>query len=242
MSLNPDHEIPEDLLELERQLQGLAPSDISEELFFRLESSMTEAGADGASAVESFEKLEVHLQQMSPSTMPGNMIDRMVSAMDNWHESLSVEEKLVSFVGKNNGAGSTRKRYSFRMLSAVAAVAFLGVFTALTMTGFFGDKPAGNSTATTQAGNSQVKDSSLAYSGSPYLPPSSQGSLLMRDSLTHKVTNTSDQGVVLAGQSIPHRCIKVEYVDRVKVRASDGSEIMINRPGVEYVLIPVKTY
>jgi len=238
MSLNSDHELSEDLLELEQQLGRLMPMNISAELFSRLECSMTDAGDHTLSALESFEKLEIHLQQIAPSTMPGNMIERMVSAMDNWHERVPVEEKLVDFDTGYQSRKKARKRYGLGMLSSAAAVAILGAVTALMMTGFLKKAPTADSVAKAYPGNSLLNESNLVFAGSS----KSGEDLLKQESLTHKITNTIDQGVVLAGQNMPHRCIRVEYVDRVKVRAADGREVMITRPGVEYVLIPVETY
>jgi len=72
--------------------------------------------------------------------------------------------------------------------------------------------------------------------------PSTHAGRLLQDSLTHKVTNSSDQGVVLSGDNVPHRCIRVEYIDRVMVERADGRRVMLSRPGVKYVLYPVETH
>lgn len=241
MSLNTDHELPEDLLDLERKLHGLLPVDISSELFLRLETSMIGNEDQTSATVESFEKLEIHLEEITPATMPSDMIDRMARAMDNWHEQVPVDEKLVAF---NEGLGrkkKARKSYGLGMWGAAAVVALLGALSALVIPNLSQDaKPViANTVVTTEAGTSRAQVNSAAPVTASSMVNNTR---LVQDSLSHKVTNTSDQGVVLSGDNIPHRCIRVDYTDRVVIESKDGRQMEINRPGVEYILIPVEMY
>ena len=236
MSLNTDHELPEDLLDLEQQLHELLPVNISSELFLRLETSMIGNEGEISATVESFENLEIHLENITPASMPSDMIDRMARAMDNWHEQVPVDEKLVAF---NEGLGrekKTRKSYGLGMWSAAAAVALLGAFSALVMPNFTQDAKT-VVTAETGKNAMQINSANLVTASSM-----ANNARLVQDSLSHKVTNTSDQGMVLSGDKVPHRCIRVEYTDRVVVEGKDGRQMEINCPGVEYILIPVEMY
>lgn len=243
MSRNPDHDLPADLLELERQLRRLVPVSMSAQFHARLEGSVRPDHDHAATTVECFEKLEVHLREMAPATMPGDMIDRMVRAMDNWHEQVPVEEKLVAFAdGKQ---GKTRSRpYGAGMFAAVAAVALLGAIAALVLPGSFKDVTSSLSQSATAPKAPQNTQSAVLQG--PSIPPNSKANAhaagFVQDSLTHKVTNSSDQGVVFAGDDVPHRCIRVEYVERIIVQGADGRRMVLSRPGVKYLLYPVETY
>ena len=250
MSLNSDHELPAELLKLEEQLEGLVPASISTGLHARLECSIKGDEDHATATIECFEELEVHLQHLAPATMPTDMINRMARAMDHWHEQLPIEQKLVAFAeakeAKEAKEVKTRRRrpYGMGMLSAVAAVALLGAITALMIPGGFKDATPAVSSSLSALNTTQ--NLPPAASETPLISanavPSTHAGRLLQDSLTHKVTNSSDQGVVLSGDNVPHRCIRVEYIDRVMVERADGRRVMLSRPGVKYVLYPVETH
>lgn len=53
------------------------------------------------------------------------------------------------------------------------------------------------------------------------------------------VREASDEGIVLQGQ-VPHRRVRVVYMDRVVVTNAQGEKIEVERPRVEWLLIPEK--
>lgn len=236
MSLTSEHELTSELLELEQQLQSLVPSSVSQDLFVSMEQSMNNAGGEASSIPGDFDNLEVHLEQMAPASMPMDMLDRMERAMDRWHEQVPVEEKVVQFGEDESELESTRKQSGGGMLAAAAAVAMLGAVTALVMPHLF--KESDSNINTPIASNHDVSVDSQASVVSHVEP---RDAWLVPDSLSHNVTNTSDRGVVLSDDNIPHRCIQVDYVDRVKVMDDEGREFEIKRPGVRYMLLPVET-
>jgi len=72
-------------------------------------------------------------------------------------------------------------------------------------------------------------------------PSRMNGATLTSNFLSHKVTNTSDNGVVFSNDNTPHRCIRVDYIDRIKGEDASGRQVEINTPGVDFLLIPVET-
>lgn len=244
MSLITEHELSQDLRELEQELQGLIPSSMSPGLCDRLEQSMNASVEDIQPSSGDLDDLEIHLEQLAPASMPDDILGRMVRAMDRWHEHVPVEEKVVPFGegGENEKTQlPSRKQSGGGMLAAVATVALLGAVTALVMPH-----------VSNQPGSSDPGSSMSPVVGSPVSEPidSNVGAIshvapreawLVPDALSHKVTNTSDNGVVMTRDNTPHRCIRVDYVDRIKMQDDQGREIEIERPGVDFMLLPVET-
>jgi len=236
MPLTTENELSPELLELEKQLGRLVPSSMSQDLLGRMEQSMHGTAKESRLDSDDLDDLEIHLGQMAPATMPEDILGRMVRAMDSWHEHVPVEEKVVPFGesgGEREEATPSRKRYGSGMLAAAAAVAMLGAVTALVMPRLMNESDVGGVVATVE--DTIVPDRQITAFSEP------RDAWIVPDSLSHKVTNTSDRGVVVSRDNTPHRCIRVEYVDRIKVQDEEGREIEIERPGVDIMLLPVET-
>ena len=236
MSFTTENELSPELLELEKQLRSIVPSSMSQDLLDRMEYSMHGTAKESRSDSSDLDDLETHLGQMAPASMPDDILGRMVRAMDRWHEHVPVEEKVVPFGesgDESEEATPSRKRYGGGMISAAAAVAMLGAVTALVMPRVMNTSDFGSSDATVE--ETAVQDHQIPVFAEP------RDAWIIPDSLSHKVTNTSDRGVVMSRDNTPHRCIRVEYVDRIKVQDEEGREIEIERSGVDIMLLPVET-
>lgn len=224
--------LPPELCELEKQLSSLVPRMLSEETADRLTESV-ECDLCLETQDAGLDELEKHLGQIAPTTMRTDVLSRMIKAMDSWHEHIPVEEKVVSFSNQEEEQKQPRKK-SGEMLAAVATVALLGAATALVMPRFFPQQD--NGAVTTKVNNfSHSSDIDLTTVRDP------KEAWLVPDAMSHKVVNTSDSGVVMARDNTPHRCIRLDGVDTIKMEDEDGREITISRPSVQYVLIPVET-
>lgn len=243
-------ELPSDLLALERQLCSMVPARLASSAMARLDRVASTVCLGEEGVCEELANLEQHLGKVAPSAMPEGMLSRMAEAMDRWHEGLPLDEKVVLFeeaekeMPAQRSTAKQQKASRGGMVAAAAAVALLGAVTALMLPR--NDAPTA---ATIAAGikNSSTKaeKTSVAVMESPSVIASTvepRDTWLLPDSLSHQVTHTSDRGVVLSGDSIPHRCIQVDYVEKLKAQAEDGSEIELERPAVEYYLIPVDVY
>ncbi|MBK1853920.1 hypothetical protein JO972_03035 [Verrucomicrobiaceae bacterium 5K15] len=242
-----------ELLELEAQLAALVPCSLSVETTLRVEDAMHAAIEEKHD--EELQSLESHLGQLAPAGMSADLVTRMAEAMDRWHEYVPLEEKLVPFGDHDEPlsepAAETivpmrRKSSSYGMYAAAAAVALLGAAAALVMPHM--NQPAANAVIA-DAGSaadlaptpkaSPVIDSGNLHSVDVSTAP--REAWVEPGSLSHDITNTIDAGVMITRDNVPHRSIRIEYVDRVKLIDEDGREIQIDRPGVQYMLIPVKT-
>ncbi len=228
-----DYALTDELCELEHQLASYEPCEISVKFMARLERSVQSASALHESEEAELWELEEYLEQISPASMSVNILERMTLAMDRWHEHVPEEEKVVPFNKRENTTPTIRKRTGGGMFAAAAAVALLGALSALVMPRFLETSPSGQ--VADQADADSAKDLSTRPTGD------SSALWVSPDSLSHKVTYTTDQGTVMTRDNKPHRCIRVDYVDRVVLHDKHGREVIIKRPRVKYMLVPMET-
>ncbi|WP_435894459.1 hypothetical protein [Oceaniferula spumae] len=247
-----EYHLDAELLELESQLAALVPSAVPSEMFVAMQQTLGDAVESESSAHDAeLEDLETHLGQLAPAGLSVDMISRMAIAMDRWHEYVPVEEKVVPFGTQDSapvnklGEKKAKRSSAYGMYAAAAAVALLGAVTALVMPHLDSAAPASAGTVA-DSGNEKIftpantqPDSRSVHAVDVSNAP--RDAWMVPNSLSHMVTNTSDTGVLITRDNVPHRSIRIDYVDRLKVLDEDGREIEINRPGVQYVLIPVQT-
>lgn len=241
MPNNKDHELPEELLALEKHLSNLAPSSMCGELHARLEKSMTSSSSSGDDVEEciyDFESLELHLQQMAPASMPVNMLDRMANAMDQWHVEDLAEENLTDFSKQKSRSKRVVSFFGSGFMSAAAAVAILAVVAALVVSD---NKDSGvgqlasNKTATPlNIQSANIRDISSSSDGFEYNQGLSTGELL-----TSRVLS-SDEQIIYDNSGNPYRFVEVEYLDQVQAKSHDGRDVILNRPRKDGYLIPIK--
>ena len=54
------------------------------------------------------------------------------------------------------------------------------------------------------------------------------------------LSEASDEGVVWQANDQPHRVVKVVYIDKVTMKDGNGRTYQMERPRVEYILVPAK--
>ncbi|MBT8037743.1 MAG: hypothetical protein KJO21_09380 [Verrucomicrobiae bacterium] len=231
MSFTTESDLSAELQELENQLANLVPNAVPDDLFARIGQPVNH-DPQSMPPESDLDALEEHLGQLAPSSMPMDMVGRMTRAMDRWHEHVPVEEKVVSFgVEKST---PVRRKWDRSLLAAAAAVAMLGAVSALVLPRFV--NPAHAEGVVLNDAPAMTPDFSITSVVEP------RDAWLLPDSLSHKVVNTTDRGVVMTHDNTPHRCIRVDYVDRMVVQDEQGREIEIIRPSVDIMLLPVETY
>jgi len=246
MSDNIQFQLDAELLELESQLAALVPCTMSAETTLRMEDAMHNALEEKHD--EELQDLESHLGQLAPAGISSDMVTRMAQAMDRWHEYVPLEEKLVPFGDRDESASEKIKEFSpsrkssgYGMFAAAAAVALLGAAAALVIPHI--NKPTAGGTVADSGTSIDIPSAPLDSRNLHSVDVSNapREAWLEPGSLSHKITNTVDVGVMVTRDNVLHRNIRIEYVDRIKVIDEEGREIEINRPGVQYMLIPVKT-
>ncbi len=247
MSDNMDYQLDQELLELEAQLASLVPTALPAEVTDAVSTQIDQSLIDAAMEVHDAElkDLEAHLELLAPAGISSDVLSRMSEAMDRWHEHVPVEEKVVSFdssepVLETSNNGDTTRKSGLNIYAAAAAVALLGAAAALVFPGW------SQSTNTQLVSAEEPPRELIATTPVPAIGDvdvvaDNQYSWPVPDSLSHKVLNAQDAGVVMSRDNIPHRNIRIDYIDRVKVLDQNGRVIELNRPGVRYILLPVKT-
>lgn len=51
-----------------------------------------------------------------------------------------------------------------------------------------------------------------------------------------------DAGIIWPDNSQPHRVLKVVYTDRITMTREDGSSYQVEKPRVEYILVPAESH
>lgn len=239
-----EYRLDEDLRSLEAQLRSLTPKSLSDPALQRMEKIMEQSGdlplLDSESATESMMDLtdvEMCLSQMAPAALSNDVLTRMTRAMDNWQDTSAQTQETESdnVLQLTQKSRPARRGSSRGMFAAAAAVALMGAIAALTLPSL--QKNSSSSVTAQQTPDGHGQASGAVLSDSPVDP----NAWMASDGLSHKVTNTSEKGIILSRDNTPHRCIRVDSMEKLKVKDSNGREIEIMRPTVNYMLIPVET-
>ena len=158
--------------------------------------------------------LELELGAMRPRAVSPAAAERLLETVSR--VPFAVDEKVVLFpgAGKPAAKGSARRPW----YAAAAAVAVAGAFSAFMIGG--GEAPRRPSLA--GQGVSRTAEGFV---------PASVGTGL---------DEARDEGVRWTADGKPVRMVRVIYKDRVKYRNADGEIIEVERPRVEYLVVPEK--
>lgn len=122
-----------------------------------------------------------------------------------------------------------RSRRRFHGAAAAAAVALCGALAALFV------PMGGNATKDT------ADHSAPPPKEAPRLPQTSDGGALLPAGYSRDLSEASDQGVVWQNRNRPHRVVRVVYTDHITLKDAQGRKYEIEKPRVEYVLVPART-
>jgi len=259
-----DHHLDNDLRAVESDLSDLLPHPLPQDLLARMEAELSgldclDSDLDSVCVVgDDLNELEIHLTQLSPAAMPEDMLARMSEAMDRWQDNTTAEENVVSLEPQKRSRGS--RFFGGGMLSAAAAVAVLGAVASLAWpqvkvsNSNVADvaQPEAEPASTVVMNNPSLQSTPVALSSS-VMGASSGGTFssamqshvqpvnFTPSGLTHDLVGTRDHGVILSKNNVPHRFIRVDYVDRVNGTDAQGRKIEIKTPGVDFMLIPLET-
>jgi hypothetical protein len=210
----------EDFQELEATLKGMRPVSPDAACMDRLLAAVERRmpAADRG--------IERELGKLSPSALAGGVQERLLETVAR--VPFPVDEKVVLFPGKTKPVEKVHTRRPW--LAAAAAVAVLGAFSALMM----GPQRGSNSRPVAE------NDGPLY---GPVRPGASAGTVeagLGTPSFNSKVRDAEDEGVTWTQDGKPMRRVKVIYMDKVKYAGEDGKIVEMERPRVEWILVPEK--
>ena len=201
----------EDFQELEATLKGMRPVTPDAACMDRLLAAVERR----VPAVDM--TMERELSKLRPSALEGGIQERLLETVSR--VPFPVDEKVVLFPGKPKIVEKAPARRPW--LAAVAAVAVLGAFSALMMGPQKGTNSVADNGEETHAPVHTAKD----------LIPASVGS---------KVSEAQDEGITWTRDGKPLRRVKVIYMDKVKYAGEDGKIVEMERPRVEWLLVPEK--
>lgn len=165
-------------------------------------------------------QLEEELKGFAPSPLSGDVLARMVQAMDNWESSEGEAASEESEAGKVIAfpAEKGRKASWAPMWSAAAAVAILGA-----LIGLFVPNPSGVSVA--------------SLKGIGPVPLLRQASFVPIDA--QRRVSSLDTGVIADKAGQPYQLIRVVRQEEANFRGVDNVGMKISRPKVDYYVVPV---
>lgn len=163
--------------------------------------------------------VEDRLAAMEPSWVSNPVAASMLATVSK--VPFPVDDKVVLFPVGTKPAGKTESRRPW--MAAAAAVAVAGAFTAMMV------DPA---TPSSNSGGGAVAGKQTAPAVAPRgFVPASVGS---------GVEEARDEGVMWTPDGEAMRMVKVIYMDKVKFLNERGEVIEVERPRVEYLMVPEK--
>lgn len=116
-----------------------------------------------------------------------------------------------------------------RWLAAAAAVAMVGA-----AAGWF--VPQVSRSVTPLASEKRFTPEHAVTPAAPAIP-----SGLTPAGLNRGLSAATDEGVILQGSNRPHRVLKFVYRDQVTLKDAQGRTYQVEKPCVEYLIVPAKT-
>jgi len=188
-------------------------------------------------------QLEKELAELQPAGLSDSFIEKIEQAIADDIEQQK-EAKVVLFPHQGSDANFETKQAEEKKASsswpwlkewrAAAAVAFLGAATALVMTSpdsavessesVFNERPQ-------QEASFPVASFFPADISNEYMPVSTDQNFL----------NVADDGIVECPNKKAHRCIRVEYQQKTSYENSKGYTVEVEKPFVDYYVVPVST-
>lgn len=165
-------------------------------------------------------QLEEELRGFAPSPVSGDVLSRMVEAMDRWDESeapvAEVEEsgKVVEFPAEKKSRSSWGP-----MWGAAAAVAILGAVLGVVL-------PSDD-------GGNQIAD----MQGMGPVPVLRQASLVPVN--VQRKVSSMDAGKVSNKDGLEYQVIRVVRQEEADFRGIDNVGLKITRPKVDYYVVPI---
>jgi len=170
------------------------------------------------------EKLEEELSSLVPHGMPEDLISRMDDAMCRWHETVPLEEKVISIQPTQETSQKNQPKRSWFSWSDAAAVALLGAASALWMT---------------QSGNhemSTAQQTVMPFTTSEIVPSSFKPL-----STEANVVGATQRGITRLADGSPARCVEVEVSQQMSFINDAGERVILKNPQVEILLMPIQT-
>ena len=199
---------------LEAELRELHAATLDEALLARLE-----AAADGT--LTRLGPGEIRFEALLRGSSPARLSPRFLASLESIVSEVPfpVDEKILLFP-----KAAVRARQTRPIWGAAAAVALIGALTALMI-------PAGKVPVNPTR--------QVAVTSPPVTAPTNPN--LVPASFNRGLSEVHDEGVVWKSNNQPHTVVRVVYRDLITLKDANGRTFQVERPRVEYMLVPAKT-
>lgn len=209
-----------DSSQLDSQLRDLRASALDEALLDRLDAC---ANGQWTRLDPTELAFENSLKAIAPAQLPDSLM-RSLEGLTAATPFPNPDARILSFPDQ----AAAKRRHPRSGWAVAAAVALCGAITALMMP-----------RETPQPGTTALNPDPAGSSGAPAVP-SPAGDRLLPAGFNTGIRETSDQGVVWQPNSTPHRVLKVVSMDKVTYKDASGRTYQIEKPRVDYILVPDK--
>jgi hypothetical protein len=204
----------------EQKLADHQPNKLDEDFMSRLLAS-----ADGSltELTDAELQFENRLRKFSPPKLSSSFDTTLINILNN--TPFHVDEKIVLFhkaTSRTSGTPSKLRRFN---LAAAAAVALLGSLAA-----WITPNQTNNTVANTPERIIQQPSA---------IPPTAPSSFAPAGFIKNP-SNSRDEAVIENSSNRPHRVMPFTYMERVTLKNAKGELIQVERPRVEYIIIPEK--
>jgi hypothetical protein len=199
---------------LETELRGLRAANLEEALLTRFEAA-------AAGTLTQLSPGEIHFEMNLRGTSPARLSPAFLANLESIIRDVPfpVDEKIVIFPKTSVRTHRTRPIWG-----AAAAVALIGAATAFMI----------------PVGKAPVNQTRLAAKSSAPVTASASGNLTPA-SFNRGLSEVHDEGVVWKSNNQPHTVVRVVYKDMITLKDANGRTIQVEKPRVEYMLVPAKT-
>lgn len=201
---------------LETALSGLQATTLDEAFLDRLEAAADETLVELSHEEIRFEEF---LRQTKPAALTADFIVQLEKIVDE--VPFAVDEKIVLFPRPNR---SPAARGSRPMWAAAAAVALIGGLTAVMIP-------------------TQTSSPDIANRTPVSTPPSTNPAAgnFVPASLNSGISEVKDEGIVWKTNNQPHNVVRMVYKDLITLKDKSGRTYQVEKPRIEYILVPTNT-
>ena len=202
-----------DIQTVENELKQLAPLKLSGDLLDRLDGAMCQAQSEQNSEIDD---PELELAELVPLVAPDDLLERLDAAMSRWHETVPVEEKVISLEEK------TAEKSGFLQWRTAAAVALFGASAALYSTQDRSPQPTVTQSPVTSRAPGAV---ALAT----FQPRNASA----------RVVDYREGQVISNGNGQALRCVAVKVANEVSFRNAKVEKVTVKKPQFKVIFVPV---
>ena len=208
-----------DTQDLEKQLHDHQAVELDDGLLDRLE-----AAAEGTltELTEDEVKFEAELRAIQPHGLRPEVLEELETAVEGIPAPTQVH--VLPFSRQEANRPRRVLRFDPIWAGVAAAVALLGMLTSLLM------DPVGGPASNLADNKPQPALSAPVLAAAPDSDFPAE--------FTRALSQTQDEGIIWGENKDPHRVLKVTYTDRVSMKRKDGSTYQVEKPRVEYYLVP----